>query len=77
MFRYIRYSPRGLLRPARNLDAETPEGAPDVELRKPRRAVRLGTLDPETSEIIWQDQVVDGIATNALLAPAPDNPALL
>jgi len=63
MFRYVRYNPLATLRPALKRD-ETSGSAVAVELRMPRRAIRLGTLDPETSEIIWRDEVADGTATN-------------
>ena len=54
MFRYIRYN--GFRRPNANLD-DTPAIADDVEVRP--RATRLGTLDPETSEIVWLDEAGD------------------
>ena len=75
MFRYVRYNPRATLRPALKRD-ETSESAVAVELRMPRRAMRLGTLDPETSEIIWRDEVADGIATiDISSSPTPHTPA--
>jgi hypothetical protein len=49
----------GLRRPILNRDDETPVTVANVELRIPRNAMRLGTFDPEISEIIWQDEVVD------------------
>jgi len=55
LFRYIRYN--GFRRSNAILDDDTPAIADDVEVRP--RATRLGTLDPETSEIVWLDEAGD------------------
>ena len=54
---YIRYneSRRSTLK----LDDETPATVDELELRTPQPATRLGSLDPETSEIVWQDELGD------------------
>jgi hypothetical protein len=57
LFRYIRYN--GPCRSTLKLDDETPAIVDDLELRTPQPATRLGSLDPETSEIVWQDEVGD------------------
>ena len=66
MFRYVRYNTLGLRRPAPTQDDETATSVEDVKRRTPRRAQRLGILDPETSLIIWQDDVVDAVGATSL-----------
>jgi hypothetical protein len=76
LFRYIRYSDVGLRRPALQRTDETPTTLAEVKLETPRRAKRFGTLDPETSLIIWQDEVVDATGVTALrLETSPADPA--
>ena len=78
MFRYVRYNALGLRRPAPKRDDETEASAADVKARTPRRAKRLGSLDPETSLIIWQDEVVDATGVIPLsLETSPANPVSL
>jgi hypothetical protein len=70
MFRYVRYNPLSLIRPVPKRNAETSESIDGVEARMPRRAMRLGTLDPETSKIIWRDELGEEIATAASPSPS-------
>ena len=72
-FRYVRYNGLGARRATLKRADETPGTVSDGELRKPRRAKRLGTLDPETSEIIWQDETVDTTGVSPLEATSPSN----
>jgi hypothetical protein len=75
LFRYIRYNALGLRRAAPQPDDETAATAADVKRRKPPRAKRLGTLDPETSSIVWQDDVVDAAGAAPLgVEISPANP---
>lgn len=73
LFRYVRYNGVGSRRATLERADETPATVADGELRKPRLARRLGTLDPETSKIIWQDEVVDAIGPGPLEAPEPSS----
>jgi hypothetical protein len=74
LFRYVRYNALGLRRPVPKRDDETTVSA-DVKHRTPRRAKRLGTLDPETSLIIWQDEVVDAVGVTPFgLETSPADP---
>lgn len=78
MFRYIRYNALGLRRSALKRDDETTATVADVTPRTPRRATRLGTLDPETSRIIWQDAAVDATGVTPLgLEASLANPVAL
>jgi hypothetical protein len=79
LFRYIRYSDVGLRRPALKRDDETLSTAADVKPETPRRAKRFGVLDPETSLIVWQDEVVDatgGSDSSLETSPADSTPVL-
>jgi hypothetical protein len=59
-------------------DDETATSAADVNRQIPRRPKRLGSLDPETSLIIWQDEVVDATVTTSFsLETSPANPVPL
>jgi len=78
MFRYFRYNPVTLLRPALKRDARSPESVADVEPQMLRRPIRLGTLDPETSQIVWRDEATEGVPTDELpLSLATDDLAPL
>lgn len=61
MFRYLRYNPLGTLRtlPRKKPDSDDPPDQADMSISSasPQRTIRLGTLDPLTSEIVWMDGV--------------------
>jgi hypothetical protein len=78
LFRYIRYNGLGLRRAALEHDEAAPSVLADLKGRTPRHAKRIGTLDPETSLIIWQDEVVETSGLTLLgLENSPANPAPL
>jgi hypothetical protein len=79
VFRYIRYNALGLRRAALKLDDDTSANVANVKRRSPRRSGRLGTLDPETSLIVWQDEVVNTseVAPSPLVETSPADSALM